>query len=174
MSENIDRFGGDSGRVTLLGSGSGARLVGYHLLYRPSFAYFRNAILHSGSPVNLRKNSISSYLANERARLFLMKTLGCKKGNLVSCARKVSAQNLTQSSAFLVRKTIGNGSLVASMGVQSLFGPVMEDNMFKESPIRGFRVGNYKKCNILTGFNANEGSSFVPFNYGYSYFFIHI
>jgi carboxylesterase type B len=48
INENAEKFGGDSSKVTLVGHGSGAELIGYHLLYKPSWPLFRNLIFQSG------------------------------------------------------------------------------------------------------------------------------
>jgi carboxylesterase type B len=48
--KNAYRFGGDKTKITISGHSAGAWSVGYHLFYKKSWPYFRNAILESGGP----------------------------------------------------------------------------------------------------------------------------
>jgi acetylcholinesterase len=50
VRDNIHKFGGDPGRVTLFGESAGAVSVSLHLLSPQSRDLFQRAILESGSP----------------------------------------------------------------------------------------------------------------------------
>jgi len=51
--DNAELFGGDKTKITLAGVSAGSFLVSYHLFYQPSWSYFRNSIMESGSPLGL-------------------------------------------------------------------------------------------------------------------------
>ena len=48
--ENTKSFGGDNSKITVFGESAGSWSVGFHLFYRESWPYFRNAIMESGAP----------------------------------------------------------------------------------------------------------------------------
>lgn len=50
VNENVAKFGGDPGRVTIFGGSSGGVSVGYHMVSPMSKGLFHRAILHSGTP----------------------------------------------------------------------------------------------------------------------------
>ena len=58
ISENARQFGGDSAKITISGESAGAWITGYQLYMRPSWSYFRNAILQSGGPTGKSKEFV--------------------------------------------------------------------------------------------------------------------
>ena len=167
--ENAARFNGDPNRITLMGHEAGARYIGYHLIYQPSWLYFRNVIMLSGSPVHLNKNIITPDLANNRTKLFLKLTYNCEQSNkYAECLSNADASNLTISTRLFLNKIMSNGSQLSALNIKSPFVPVFDNKIFKESPIRSFRLGNFKKCNIIMSFNGNDGSSLIPLNYAFN------
>ena len=50
--KNIERFGGDSKRITVFGHSAGGALTHFQVLSSESRKYFRNAVIMSGSAVN--------------------------------------------------------------------------------------------------------------------------
>ncbi len=48
--DNAELFGGDKTKISLSGESAGAWSVSFHLFYKPSWPYFRNAIMESGTP----------------------------------------------------------------------------------------------------------------------------
>jgi hypothetical protein len=61
---------------------------------------------------------------------------------------------------------MSNKSILSSLKIKTLFWPIVDGKVFTESPLKAFRVGNYKKCSILVGFNANDGAHLIPLQYG--------
>lgn len=53
INENAKTFGGDRSKITISGQSAGAWSVGYHLFYKESWSYFRNAIMQSGGPTGI-------------------------------------------------------------------------------------------------------------------------
>ena len=153
INQNSAKFNGDSNRVTLMGSYSASKLIGYHLIFRPSKDYFRNIILQNDSPVNLAKNAMSSQMANSRAQYFAKEILGCKQGKLISCLQHMSASSLITASKYFRTTKIAKDDPLTSMLLQNAFGPVVDSKIFSNSPFRSFRLENYKKCSILTGYH---------------------
>ena len=51
LRDHIAAFGGDPNNVTLIGEGSGAVCVGYHIVSPRSTGLFSKVVMMSGSPV---------------------------------------------------------------------------------------------------------------------------
>jgi carboxylesterase type B len=126
INENAENFGGDANKITLFGSYGGAKVAGYHLLYKPSWPLYRNVILNSGTPINLAQNTISSHLASSRAKSFLKDMLKCKDGSLMRCARRLDAFNLTMASRGFLFGKMGQGSKLTASFLQSAFGKLIK------------------------------------------------
>lgn len=166
VNENAEKFGGDKSKITLMGYGSGANFVGLHLIYKPGFALFRNVIMQSGSVVNLASNLLSKTAAIKRANEFIDTYYKCGSSNKLDCIMKVDARNLTLSSRLFLVNHMSKKSLLTSLKIETLFEPFVDGDIFRESPVRAFRIGNFKHTKIITGFPAQAGASKIPLNYG--------
>ena len=61
--DNAELFGGDKTKISLSGVSAGAWSVSFHLFYQPSWPFFRNAIMESGTPTgssNISKKTFRS------------------------------------------------------------------------------------------------------------------
>ena len=54
------------------------------------------------------------------------------------------------------------GNKYAITWLRSAFKPVLDAKFFTKTPRELFYANAYKHCNILLGFNANEGNLYVP------------
>ena len=166
INENAENFGGNASKITLFGSYDAAMFIGYQMMYKPSSSLFRNVILNSGTPVNLGKNSITSGLATNRARMFLKEFLKCKSGNLIQCARRMSGLELVAASRSFLFNKMSHGHRLTRDFLHAAFSPVVDEDGFTQSSIRAFRVGNFKKCNMMVGFKTYDSFSLVPYDFG--------
>jgi acetylcholinesterase len=167
IHNNADTFGGDPNRITLLGSSAGAALIGYHLLYKPSWPLFNNVILQAGSPFVNYAKPISKREATSRARGFLT-AIGCgsetsSNGDLLACARNHTDEYLAKNvKVYFVDHLLGGRS--AASNLQSVFPLVIDKEIIKEDPEEAFKDSdNFKSCPILSGYSANEGSMFLAY-----------
>ncbi|XP_040583612.1 carboxylic ester hydrolase [Lepeophtheirus salmonis] len=69
VNKNIDRFGGDANRVTIIGHGSGGAAAHFHLLSPMSAGLFKSAISMSGSALNPWAFVPSSEWENGKGRI---------------------------------------------------------------------------------------------------------
>ena len=82
--DNIEKFGGDSSQISLLGHSAGAASVGYHLISRNFRQYIQSAIFMSGSV-------LSPWASQKKPRdnaNILSKSLSCPQDNsieMISC-----------------------------------------------------------------------------------------
>ena len=99
IHENIEGFGGDSGRVTIFGQSAGGGSVSLLPLVKGAHQYFQRVIAQSGSPAFCRSTEQSVWCTNT-----LMEELGCKTvadlmkldvEKIVNAASKVLAMPIT-------------------------------------------------------------------------------
>lgn len=75
VRENVAKFGGDPGEVTIFGGSSGGVSVGYHLLSPMSRGLFHKAILQSGTPMCRWSTSLPGVARNRSETV--SKMAGC-------------------------------------------------------------------------------------------------
>jgi carboxylesterase type B len=121
--------------------------VGFHLLYKPSWPYFRNAIMQSGNPADIASHLRSPKEASKEATA-VGKKLGCNiKSNsqLFKCLQSMSTE------AFYLASSESFSNFV------DLFMPlVLDPDVFSQQPKRSFILGDFKRCNLLIGTNTLE------------------
>ncbi len=145
---NSALFGGDNTRITIGGQSAGSQSVGYHLLFPPSWPYFTNAILESGTPIV----SNAQYLLSTSSA----SNYATKIGNNLNCSATTGTQllNCFQNSSSILFNTASSPYWP--------YAPVVLDGVnFKMNPIQAFQTpGMFKNCNILVGSNSKEYAFF--------------
>uniref|UniRef100_U5EXG0 Carboxylic ester hydrolase n=1 Tax=Corethrella appendiculata TaxID=1370023 RepID=U5EXG0_9DIPT len=152
VRENIHRFGGDSNRITIFGESAGAVSVSLHLLSAQSRDLFQRAILESGSPT-----APWALVTREEATLRalrLAEAVNCphdrnKLSETVECLRLKDAKELVENEW-------------GTLGICEFpFVPVVDGAFLDETPQRSLASGRFKKTDILTGSNTEEGYYFI-------------
>lgn len=104
VAENIQYFGGDAQKITLIGHSAGAASVHYHYLSPLSKELFRNGISFSGGAFGPGKQTENS---REKA-VKLGAVLGCPTDNIIEmieCLRFRPARSVAQATShFMVKK----------------------------------------------------------------------
>lgn len=160
--ENVAAFGGDPARITIAGHGFGALLASYHLFYKPSWPFFRNIIIQSGSLLNTAHQAITSLEATQRTKLFVSMYTTCKDNkDLVKCLRSIPAENLTYSAGLFLNHYIHEHNKYASVYLRTPFPPVVDDRVLTDKPLNMLASNNFKQCSMLAGYVANEGTFYL-------------
>ena len=143
--DNANKFGGDQNRITLGGESAGSWSTGYHLLFKQSWPYFRNAILESGNPVNIGDGTL--LLTSEKST-----SISFKIGTAVGCNNSNSNQELLSCLQSL------DYNLINREGHFKFTYPAItyDSSFIDKHPKSLFENGDFKKCNIITGSNSFE------------------
>ena len=150
VKNNIDRFGGDSSRVTIFGESAGGIAVGMLSAAPPAKGLFQRAISESGgsfAPPRIAdeagQNVPSLKLAESNGESFLKK-LGAAD---ITAARALPAEQ--------IQKAAGGGM----DGVR--FWPVADGYVIPGDPYELYEKGRFNDTPILVGTNSNEGGLFM-------------
>lgn len=152
VRNNIHRFGGDPTRVTLFGESAGAVSVSMHLLSSLSHDLFQRAILQSGSPTAPWALITRDEAINRTLRL--AEAVECPHNRddlpeVLECLRGRDAKQLVNNEW-------------NNLGICEFpFVPVVDGSFLDESPQRAMATGRFKKTDILTGSNTEEGYYFI-------------
>ncbi|CAH1728832.1 unnamed protein product [Chironomus riparius] len=152
VRDNIHRFGGDPNKICIFGESAGAVSVSMHLLSPLSRDLFQRAILESGSPT-VPWGIVTREEATLRA-LRLAEAVSCphdrkKLSETVECLRTKDPKELVDNEW-------------GTLGICEFpFVPVVDGAFLDETPIRSLASGRFKKTDILTGSNSEEGYYFI-------------
>jgi len=163
VKENIEQFGGDSGRVTVMGSGSGGEDAFLHTLAPPSKGLFHNIISMGGTTVS----RIGFILNPVKQAKKLGTQIGCPVDNsdaLVSCLKGKDAKEILEKmtkldpKAFNVHEFAWFGPVVEKV----LEGQTEDDLIVSDNPIKLLKEGKIvNKVPMILGGNEQEGINII-------------
>ncbi|KAJ5614708.1 CAZyme family CE10 [Penicillium herquei] len=158
IGENIAKFGGDPGNVTLFGLSAGAHSIGHHILnYNvQSSPLFHRAILESGSPTSRAVRPYNAKVHEVQFKDFL-KEVECPSGlsedEIFPFLRSLPSLTVTEAQNRVFNKW--NPSL------RWAFQPVIDDDIIPRKPLDAWNSELWNKVPIMTGYNSNEGTMYV-------------
>jgi carboxylesterase type B len=155
---NALNFGGDSSKITLVGSSS----VSYHLFYKQSWPFYTNVILQSGSPFKTNLHPIDSTEATYRGMKFaeFVNCSNSKISKTISCLKSLNPIELVEAEENFLNSLL-NMNDITGANLITFFPFVIDGQIVREIPENSFQRNNFKNCSILIGFNLNEGSSIL-------------
>jgi acetylcholinesterase len=157
IHDNIDQFGGDRDKITLMGQSAGASSVNFHLLSPGSLDLFRNAIIQSGTA--LSPWAILSDLNGLFRSKTVLNGLGCggSPENIIECLNKYDSLTLVNKTSDYFYNRTGNALLTFE------FAPVVDNYFILGRPLELFKQGRFKKCPIITGITRDETNTFFAY-----------
>mmetsp|Transcript_8865 Transcript_8865/g.8946 ORF Transcript_8865/g.8946 Transcript_8865/m.8946 type:complete len:564 (-) Transcript_8865:351-2042(-) len=145
VQRNIESFGGDPEKVTLMGGSAGAMSVGLHLISPASNGLFSAAIMQS-NPIGFKYASRDE--TNDIAQ-YLMGVLGCAD---IDCMRLIPAETLETAS--LAIYSLHPGTYIP-------YSPVVEaGGDIPVQPYDAMKAVEYTDIPLLVGFTSDEGIVF--------------
>ncbi|THW79259.1 alpha/beta-hydrolase [Aureobasidium pullulans] len=159
VRENIAAFGGDEGDVTLAGLSAGAHSIGHHIMNINSphqYPLFHKAVIESGGPTSRALHPYDSALHEEQFQMFLTLTScsGLSDTAILPCLRNASEASIVEASNTVFAHW--------NPSVRWAWQPVIDNDLISRRPLSAWKSGNYANVPILTGFNHNEGTMYVP------------
>ncbi|KAK4101421.1 alpha/beta-hydrolase [Parathielavia hyrcaniae] len=174
VQENIEAFGGDPKNVTIMGLSAGAHSIGHHIMYysrSPTKVPFVKAILESGAttaravfyPTHPR------HLSQYREFLAAVGAVGVPESDIFSHLRGLPLETIVRAAKVVWDKYANS--------VTWPFQPVIDGpNPFAHSsraalttpplipdlPIKSWHSRSHLRIPIITGYNTNEGTGFIP------------
>ncbi|CAN7938466.1 unnamed protein product, partial [Ixodes hexagonus] len=158
VKENIQFFGGDPDKITLMGTSAGSLAVGVHVLSPLSRGLFQRAVMQSGSPLPRAFWNTKDQATQLCSKLAT--ALGCETSEtsqpenqteIIECLRSKDV-----ASILIATKNFSGGGFQA-------FCPVLGDDLVPGPPEEALRNGRFNAVDLLAGITEAEGDLLLHF-----------
>ncbi|KAI7484608.1 alpha/beta-hydrolase [Hortaea werneckii] len=158
VQENVGAFGGDPANVTLVGLSAGAHSIGHHITnINEKRELFQRAVIESGGPTSRVVHPFDSALHEKQFREFL-EAVECPK-DLPECDVMSFLRQLPEATVCNAQTRVFDAY---NPSVRWAWQPVIDNEIISRRPLDAWKSGDWHKVPIITGFNHNEGSMYVP------------
>ncbi|CAN8032967.1 unnamed protein product [Ixodes persulcatus] len=156
IQENIDVFGGDPARVTIIGSSAGSMSVHAHILSPLSKGLFKRAVMLSGSHNNL--DFIDSTHGSVVKGDNVAKLLGCSRhdkdlithpDDVLRCLRSKTAEELALATSEIFDSK------------EFTFFPTFNDRFLPKVPTAALERGFFQNIDVIVGVTSDECASVI-------------
>ena len=159
VQENISKFGGDPGNVTIFGESAGSMSCAYHILSPQSAGLFHKAILESGNPFNpwCRQDKHPLHLTRQLVKAVDGPSDGTPE-EILEFLKKADMKKLF--------KNCNCGTILGDENVLDPaeffpFLPVVDDfcsePFLPDEPVNLVKAGKFNHVPTIVGFNKDEG-----------------
>jgi para-nitrobenzyl esterase len=143
VHDNIAKFGGDPGNVTIFGESAGSFDVCMHMAAPGNAGLFHRAISESGGCTTVQRTRAQA----EAAGASFATDVGCAATGALACLRGKAADSLMASP-----------DVAAGKG----YGPDVDGQFMPDQPRTLYDMGKIAKVPYLLGSNTDEGTLFLP------------
>ncbi|OJJ34514.1 hypothetical protein ASPWEDRAFT_136662 [Aspergillus wentii DTO 134E9] len=155
VQDNIESFGGDPSQVTVFGLSAGAHSIAHHIMNTDLPPLFHRAIIESGSATSRAVHPYNARLHEDQFNEFIsLANCTTSKDHIMSCLRSAQEPVILNASYTVFAKY--------NPSVRWAFQPVIDGDLIKQRPIDAWKSGKWQRMPIITGFNTNEGTYYVP------------
>ncbi len=140
VHDNISRFGGDPGNVTIFGESAGSFDVCLHMASPQSRWFFHRAISESGGCTTHHNGLTEGRQQAEN----LSARVGCTEGDGLACLRAKSVSDI-----------------LTAFDKGGSFGPIVDGDFIPDQPRTLYDRGEIARVPYLLGSNSDEGTFFV-------------
>jgi para-nitrobenzyl esterase len=137
VHDNIAKFGGDPGNVTVFGESAGGWSTCTMLATPLAKGLFQHVVIESGG-CEASRDPESAYRVSEKS----FKALGCKPKD-IACMRKLPAREL-----------MAKGSVSILGGFE--YAPNHDGHVLTATPLEMIRQGNFNRAAVMIGTNLDE------------------
>ncbi|CAD6442494.1 d5e8ad5e-9d0d-4fc9-a118-99f81d94b888 [Sclerotinia trifoliorum] len=161
VQKYVSSFGGDPDNVTVMGPSAGAHSIGHHLMYNDGSPLpFAKAIIESGGPTARAVYAYDNPLHETQFLEFL------KKLDIPSNPRSEILPKLRSLPVKSIKAASEQIFEYYNPSLRWPFQPCVDgpgpNSIIPIPPIQAFLNNTYHHIPIITGYNTNEGSLFVP------------
>lgn len=158
IQENVTALGGDPSNVTLVGLSAGAHSIGHHItnINEPR-ELFHQAVIESGGPTSRVVHPFDSKLHENQFDEFL-RAAGCPNDlpepEILPFLRKLPEETIVKAQMKVFDEN--------NPSVRWAWQPVIDGEIISRRPLDAWKSGKWHKVPVMTGFNHNEGTMYVP------------